>query len=103
PDATAFGRSNAGRLARRLGVEGGHDELYGYSIAAPRRFGNGVVEAIGLPFAKPYGEVLDESGGPEWPRWFVGGRMNLASACVERFADDPASADREALAWEGEE
>ena len=58
---------------------------------------------LALPFAEPYGHVLDESAGPEWPRWFVGGRLNLAHACAERFADDPAHAARDAVAWEGEE
>ena len=58
---------------------------------------------LGIPFSEPYTQVLDESRGPEWPRWFIGGRLNLTSACVERFADDPASAGREAIVWEGEE
>ena len=92
PRADAFGSSNAGRLARRLGVAGGHDELHAASVADLGRFWDAVVQDLALPFAEPYGQVLDESAGPEWPRWFVGGRLNLAHACVERFADDPAHA-----------
>jgi acetyl-CoA synthetase len=103
PGDDAFARSNAGRLARRLGVEGGHDELYAASIGDIARFWDAVVQDLALPFHEPYGQVLDESGGPEWPRWFVGGRLNLATACVERFADDPASAGRDAVVCEGEE
>jgi acetyl-CoA synthetase len=103
PRDDAFERSNAGRLARRLGVAGGYRELHAASIADLDRFWDAVVGDLGLPFSTPYTQVLDESGGPEWPRWFVGGRLNLAHACVERFADDPATAQRDALAWEGEE
>ncbi len=103
PRAGAFHDSNAGRLARRLGVEGGYGALHAASIADLDRFWDAVVGDLGIPFSEPYTQVLDESRGPEWPRWFVGGRLNLASACVERFADDPASAGREAVVWEGEE
>jgi acetyl-CoA synthetase len=103
PRELAFERSNAGRLARRLGVEGGYSELYAASVADLERFWDAVVADLGIPFSEPYTQVLDESDGPEWPRWFVGGRLNVASACVERFADDPASAGREAVVWEGEE
>jgi acetyl-CoA synthetase len=103
PRSDAFGSSNAGRLARRLGVAGGHHELHAASVADLDRFWDAVVQDLALPFAEPYGQVLDESAGPEWPRWFVGGRLNLAHACVERFADDPAHASRDAVVWEGEE
>lgn len=103
PRSDAFRDSNAGRLARRLGVEGGYDELHASSIGDLERFWDAVVADLGIPFSEPYTQVLDESAGPEWPHWFVGGRLNLASACVERFADDPASAGREAVVWEGEE
>jgi acetyl-CoA synthetase len=103
PREGAFRDSHTGRLARRLGVAGGYDELHAASVADLDRFWDAVVADLGIPFSQPYRQVLDESGGPEWPRWFVGGRLNLASACVERWADDPATAGCEALAWEGEE
>ena len=103
PDEGAFRDSNTGRLAQSLGISGGYDELHAASIADLDGFWDAVVADLGIPFSRPYTQVLDESGGPEWPRWFAGGRLNLASACVERFADDPASAGREAVVWEGEE
>jgi acetyl-CoA synthetase len=103
PRADAFGRSNTGRLGRLLDVEGGYEALHAASIADLAGFWDAVVRDLGIPFSQPYTQVLDESRGPEWPRWFVGGRLNLASACVERWADDAASAGREAVVWEGEE
>ena len=46
--------------------------------------------------------MLDTSDGPAWARWFGGGELNLTNACVERWADDPAHAGIEAIAWEDE-
>ena len=34
--------------------------------------------------------------------YFGGGQMNVADNCVDRWADDPATADRTAVIWEGE-
>ena len=34
--------------------------------------------------------------------YFGGGRMNVADNCVDRWAEDPAAADRTAVIWEGE-
>ncbi|MDN5748194.1 MAG: AMP-binding protein [Pseudonocardia sp.] len=35
-------------------------------------------------------------------RYFEGGRLNVADNCVDRWASDPATADRAAVVWEGE-
>ena len=35
-------------------------------------------------------------------RYFDGGRINVADNCVDRWAEDPATADRPAVVWEGE-
>ncbi|MGH3504881.1 MAG: AMP-binding protein [Nocardioidaceae bacterium] len=42
------------------------------------------------------------SGGMEDFRYFEGGRINVAENCVDRWAEDPATADRQAVIWEGE-
>ena len=34
--------------------------------------------------------------------YFDGGRMNVADNCVDRWAENPATADRPAIVWEGE-
>ena len=93
--------SHAAALARTLGVEG-YAELLALSIADPELFWDAVARDLGIPFDTPYERVLDVSDGPAWARWFVGGRLNIAHACVERWADDPAHASVEALAWEDE-
>ncbi|HEY2706072.1 MAG TPA: acetate--CoA ligase [Candidatus Dormibacteraeota bacterium] len=45
--------------------------------------------------------ALREGGFPEF-RYFAGGRMNVADNCVDRWAEDAATADRAAIIWEGE-
>jgi len=46
--------------------------------------------------------VVDRSRGPEWCRWFVGGKLNIAWNCVHRWARGDR-ADAEAAVWEGED
>jgi acetyl-CoA synthetase len=35
-------------------------------------------------------------------RYYVGGRLNVADNCVDRHAENPATAERDAIIWEGE-
>lgn len=42
------------------------------------------------------------TGGISDFRYFEGGRLNVADNCVDRWAEDPASAGRAAIVWEGE-
>lgn len=42
------------------------------------------------------------TGGVSDARYFEGGRLNVADNCVDRWAEDPATADRAAVVWEGE-
>ena len=58
---------------------------------------------LDIRFRVPYDQVVDLSDGIEWPRWCVGGRLNIADNCVDRWANDPAARDRPAIIWEGEE
>jgi len=99
-------RANLTRLARRLGVDGYHD-LHRVSLEEPERFWPAVVDDLGIEFSQPWDAVVDVSRGPEWARWFVGGKLNLARACVHRRAASEAEAyvglyedgGRESLTW----
>jgi acetyl-CoA synthetase len=94
-------RSNAMRVARRLGFED-YWELVRFSAEEPDRFWPEAIADMGLEFARPWDAVLDESRGPEWATWFVGGKLNLAWNCVHRWAEG-ARADAEAAVWQGED
>ncbi|HYN36017.1 MAG TPA: AMP-binding protein, partial [Actinomycetota bacterium] len=66
-------------------------------------FWDEVVKDLGIDFFKPYTQVLDASAGPQWPKWFVGGEVNLTYNCVDRHAKAPDASSRRALLWEGED
>ncbi len=38
---------------------------------------------LGWRWSTPYERVVDVARGIQWPRWFPGGRMNLAASCVD--------------------
>ena len=42
---------------------------------------------MGLEFSAPWESVLDDSRGPEWTTWFVGGKVSIARNCVHRWAE----------------
>jgi acetyl-CoA synthetase len=42
------------------------------------------------------------TGGLADMHWFTGGRINIADNCLDRWAEDPDTAGRTALIWEGE-
>jgi acetyl-CoA synthetase len=102
PSATLLEESNVARFAAAVGVAD-FATLRDRSIDDPEWFWDAVVRFLGLVFTEPYTQVVDLSDGAPWARWFTGGRLNLASSCVDRWADDPATADRNAVVWEGEE
>ena len=94
------GTTNVERFMADHGI-GSFDELVARSIAEPEWFWPAVVDFLGLPFASPWDQVLDVSDGIPWARWFSGAQVNLASACVDRWA--ASTPDAEAVIWEGED
>jgi acetyl-CoA synthetase len=87
PSPERFEQANVVRLWRKLGCDG-YPELHRASVEEPERFWPAVVEDLGLEFSTPWSGVLDTSDGIEWAKWFVGGRLNLASNCVHKWASD---------------
>jgi acetyl-CoA synthetase len=85
PSADVVERANVTRLIRRAGAAD-YAELLRRSQEEPDWFWPLVVEDLDLEFSTPWRQVLDGSRGPEWTTWFVGGRLNVASSCVHRWA-----------------
>ena len=46
-------------------------------------------------------DTLREGGFGDF-RYYAGGLLNVADNCVDRWAEDPRTADRDAVVWEGE-
>ncbi len=93
-------RANVTRFMRAHGIDG-YDELIERSQGDIAWFWDAVVRDLGIEFAEPYRQVLDVSAGIPWATWFVGGRINLAHNCVDRWAE--RTPDQVAVRWEGEE
>jgi len=90
-------QTNAWRFMTRLGFHRLEDFL-AFSRDNPERFWDEMMREMGVEWFEPYQQVLDASRGPEWAQWFVGGRLNIAHNCLDRWA----ASDRVACIWEGE-
>jgi acetyl-CoA synthetase len=93
--------ANVTRLMRRHGIED-FKEFVRRSQDDIEWFWDEVVKDLGIEFFEPYKKVLDGSAGIAWPKWFVGGKVNIAHNCVDRHAAS-SRGDKPALVWEGED
>jgi acetyl-CoA synthetase len=108
PSAAQLAAANVTRLATSLGCSE-YEELHRVSIDEPDRFWRAVAADLGIPLSRDWNAVLDESRGIEWTTWFVGARLNIADACVHRWARErpgdeaavwaPEEGDRRSLTW----
>ena len=92
--------ANVARLARALECDS-YAQLHRVSIEEPDRFWRAVVQDLGIPLSRSWDDVLDATRGVEWTTWFVGARLNVADACVHRWARE--TPDREAAVWAPED
>ena len=100
PSATQLDTANVARLARVLGCDD-YRALHRVSVEEPERFWRAVRDDLGIPFSRDWDRVLDDSRGIEWTTWFEGARLNLATACVHRWAAERPG--EEAAVWRGED
>jgi acetyl-CoA synthetase len=85
PSPEYLDNSNVSRLMRTLGAQDAA-ELRARSVADISAFWDAVVADLGIEFREPYRKVVDLTGGIAYPEWFPGGRLNLADAAVDRWA-----------------
>lgn len=101
PTAEQADGSVLGRFLKSLGVAD-VAELSRLAARNPAWFWDETVRDLGISFQQPYDEVVDMSEGPQFPKWFRGGRFNVTHAAIDAHATGPL-ADRPALIWEGED
>jgi acetyl-CoA synthetase len=102
PSAEVLERANVVRLMRRLGIDD-YWELVRRAQDDPEWFWPEAIADMELEFSRPWERVMDDSRGPEWTTWFVGGEVNVAWNCVHRWARRPDSAGRPAAVWQAED
>jgi len=78
------------------------DELQRRSTTDIGWFWDAVLRELDVQFYEPYSATVDLSRGIEWPRWCVGGRMNIVHNCLDKYARTPTDG-KPAVRWEGEE
>jgi len=100
PTTEQLEQANIVRLSATLACED-YSALHRVSIEEPDRFWRAVREDLQLPFAEDWEAVLDDSRGIEWTTWFDGARLNLAHACVHRWAAERP--DALAAVFQGED
>lgn len=100
PGEAHTARSRLLAAVRRFG-HADLDDLHRASVAEPETFWRNAVDDLDVAFATPFDRVLDEDEGKPFPRWFVGGTLNVAEICAHRHAQGDI-ADKEAVVYEGD-
>ena len=91
------------------------NELMQKSTSDVAWFTDAVLKFLDIQFYKPYTKVVDLSGGIQFPKWCVDGKMNIVHNCVDKWTMDDGrqtthtsdarivNGQRSAVIFEGEE
>ncbi|TCK35078.1 acetyl-CoA synthetase [Paraburkholderia sp. BL8N3] len=101
PTPDDIASSNVNALMERLGV-GSYDALLAVSNAQPEVYWQAVLDFCGVVWDTGYRTYLDTQAGPEFPKWFVGGRLNWVKSVLQ-WAGDPELAQHDAVVAERED
>ena len=101
PNEEWMAASNLRRFMDRHGIKD-YESLLRRSTKNIEWFWEAVLEDLDIEFYTPYEKIVDLSGGIEFPKWCVGGQMNIVHNLLDKWQVDE-KAERTALRWEGEE
>lgn len=101
PDPAEVEKSNLTAFMRRHGIAS-YDALLERARTDVAWFWDAVMEDLDVQFYRPYSAVLEETEDPSFPRWCVGGEMNIVHNLLDKWQQTEAR-DRVAVRWEGEE
>jgi len=94
-------RTNLHRFMDRVGVAD-YDALLDWAKADVGRFWHAVLDDLHVEFYQPYDRILDTMDGIEFPKWCVGGTMNIVHNLLDKWQDTEV-AERDAVRYESEE
>ena len=83
PDPATAARTRIARFMARHGLDT-IEALHRRSVDDLEWYWDAVSRDLDWRWSTPYEKVADLSRGIQWPRWFPGGRMNLAANCVDK-------------------
>lgn len=101
PDSQSIEHANITRFMRKYGIKT-YEELHQKSVKDVRWFWRAALEDLGVEWFAEYSNVLDDSAGFPWARWFVGGSLNIVHNCVDRHVLGGRGSER-AIVWEAED
>jgi acetyl-CoA synthetase len=101
PTQAHIERSHLTAFMRQHGIEN-FDALMKRSTEDVAWFTDALLKYLEIEFYEPYSQVVDLSGGIQLPKWCVGGKMNIAHNCVDKYQPSVIS-HQLAVLWEGEE
>lgn len=102
PTEEIIQKSNLLRFMRQHGIAD-YQTLLKRSEQDLDWFWDAFIRFADIQFYQPYTRVVDLTDGLPWPRWFVDGKINLVHNFLDKWAEDPQTAGRTALLWEGED
>ncbi len=100
PNPVWMAASNLQHFMQRHGIAD-YDALHARARADIAWFWDAAIADLGIEFYAPYSQVVDLSDGVEFPRWCVGGKLNIIHNCLDKWQATPTR-ERIALRWEGE-
>ncbi len=101
PNTRWIEESNLYRFMTRHGIHD-YETLYRRSINDIGWFWNEVLTDLNIEFYQPYHTIVDLREGIQFPRWCVGGKMNIVHNMLDKWLGTTVQ-NRAALRWEGEE
>ena len=101
PSRAQIEQSNLYRQYTRLGFAS-LDEFQRASVNDITWFWDTMLRELDVQFYEPYAQVVDLSGGIQFPKWCVGGKMNIVHNCLDKYIGTSHEAQI-AVKWEGEE
>ena len=78
------------------------DELMSRSTTEIVWFTDAILKYLDIQFYEPYLKVVDLSEGIQFPKWCLGGKMNIIHNCVDKYQQSTIS-NQLSVVWEGEE
>ena len=111
PDEAFVRSSNIHQFMRTHGIDSYEqlhrrsvEEVEGVEDSGLEWFWDDIVDHLGLEFYEDYDQVRDDSNGPQFTDWYVGGELNIAHNVVDRHAQaDTGTRNKVATIWEGED
>ena len=84
PTEEVIERAQLTKFMKQTGA-GSWDELFTKSVEDVEVFTAEVLKFLDIKFDPPYEKLLDTSEGIEWSKWCVGGGLNIAEMCLDRW------------------